>query len=157
MSPQELLHDAARYKTWASLESRLMDLMVSGTVIEFGQEGNGTVSVTLDGTTQPVKFQPPLESQEPAPPAPAEPATPPPAAPKPSRKPRVAKPAKKRAQRAPAPPTEPQGVVIFGSGSKMQTEGYAAHVRRLVEFIEAKQHCHCGLESGMQDWFKSLS
>lgn len=53
ISHQALINEASRHKTWKSLETRLMDLIVSGQVLEYKHLGD-KIEVQLDGTNKPV-------------------------------------------------------------------------------------------------------
>ena len=162
VSAQALINEASRHKTWESLEAQLMNLIVSGQVLEYQHMGD-KISVTLDGTTRPVFLPVNPNAPKPVPAVVFEPDPEPKGggvavATKPKAKnTTIPAPTASVVPRT-APKAAPVGVVALVG---LKAETYESHVRRLVQFVLENHMGGSGklkatIEAEVQDWFKSL-
>lgn len=150
VSPQALMNEAERHKSWESLEKCLVGLISTGQVLDYQVEKD-FIAVTLNGTNRPVRIpvRPPAENAVPAESFEAAPET------KGGGTATAVKPAK-AAKKAPARPvatvSAPVGVVALVG---LKTESYEHHARRIADFFMSFP-ASVPVESRLQDWYRSL-
>jgi hypothetical protein len=151
VSPQALFNEAAKHKTWEALEACLMNLITTGQVLDYKNEGT-FVSVQLDGTNKPIR----LPVRFPA--NPPEAATPTPE-PVPAPEVKIAPKTALVTSQAPSGLRKtPVGVVALIG---LKSEDYQAHARGLIRFAlkpigMAPEALEAQVESCWKDWSRSL-